>query len=194
MRQSLCHRQVRLLSPMSGISDRLTEIIFMIPAAATDGSQRIPMKPTVSFEDALELIHETIGCVSVERKPTLAYKFSTAKQNATKISLCTDTDWEGLVTDALAKMKTKKDISVEVFVLPTMSVVLVLFLFSVRCPQTNAYQYMLSLRAKNNKKTPMATKGKGGKAKLTVMDLDNNDSEDGEDAVSVTQPFPWRSP
>ncbi|KAJ7938741.1 hypothetical protein B0H13DRAFT_2301381 [Mycena leptocephala] len=138
------------------------KIIFMIPAAVTDGSQRVPMKPTISFEDALELIHETIGCASVERKPTLAYKFSTAKQNATKISLCTDTDWEGLVTDALAKMKTKKDISVEVFVLPE--------------------NYMLSLRAKNNKKkTPMATKGKGGKAKFTIMDLDNNDSEDGED-------------
>ncbi|KAJ7934735.1 hypothetical protein B0H13DRAFT_2305511 [Mycena leptocephala] len=120
------------------------------------------MKPTVSFEDALELIHETIGCVSVERKPALAYKCSMAKQNATKISLCTHTDWEGLVTDALAKMKTKKDISVEVFVLPD--------------------NYMLSLRAKNNKKkTTMATKGKGGKAKLTVMDLDNNNSEDGED-------------
>jgi hypothetical protein len=90
----------------------------MIPAAATDGNQRVPMKPTFSFEDALEIIHETIGCVGVGRKPTLAYKFSTAKQNAMTISLCNDVDWEGLVTDAVAKMKTKKDISVEIFALP----------------------------------------------------------------------------
>ncbi|KAJ7330470.1 hypothetical protein DFH08DRAFT_967010 [Mycena albidolilacea] len=101
------------------------------------------MRPTFSFEDALELIHETIGC------------------HAMTISVCNDMDWEGLVTDALAKMKMKKDISVDIFVLPE--------------------NYMLSLHAKNKKKMPTTTKRKGGKAKLTVMDLDNNDSEEGED-------------
>ncbi|KAJ7806093.1 hypothetical protein B0H14DRAFT_3484368 [Mycena olivaceomarginata] len=102
------------------------------------------MRPTFSFEDALELIHKTIGC------------------HAMTISVCNDTDWEGrLVTGALAKMKMKKDISVDIFVLPE--------------------NYMLSLRAKNKRKTPTTTKRKGGKAKLTVIDLDNNDSEEGED-------------
>jgi hypothetical protein len=96
------------------------------------------------------------------------------------ISLCNNTDWEGrLVTDALAKMKTKKDISMDIFGLPKN------VRFSVFCfffgSQTNSYQYMLSLRAKNKKKTPTTTKHKGGKAKLTVIDLDNNDSEEGED-------------
>jgi hypothetical protein len=64
----------------------------MISAATTDGNQHVPMKPTFSFEDALEIIHETIGCVDVGHKPTLAYKFSTAKQNAMTISLCNNVD------------------------------------------------------------------------------------------------------
>jgi hypothetical protein len=61
---------------------------------------------------------EIIGCVSVERKPTLAYKCWTANKNATSINLCTGDDWDGLVDDVLAKTKTKKDISVNIIVLP----------------------------------------------------------------------------
>jgi hypothetical protein len=90
----------------------------MVPEAATEGSQRISLKSSFSFEDAIELMHETIGCVSVGRKSTLAYKFSTANKNATTINLHTKDDWEGLVTDVLAKMKTKKDIHVSISVLP----------------------------------------------------------------------------
>lgn len=90
----------------------------MIPAAATEGSQRISLKSTVSFDDALEIMHETIGCVSVERKPTLAYKFSTANKNTTTINLRTEDDWDGLIDDAVAKMKTKRDLSVNISVLP----------------------------------------------------------------------------
>lgn len=90
----------------------------MIPEAATEGSQRVSIKSSTSFDDAIELMHETIGCVGVERKPTLAYKFSTANKTATTINLRTDDDWEGLVTDVLAKMKTKKDISINISVLP----------------------------------------------------------------------------
>jgi hypothetical protein len=90
----------------------------MIPTAATEGSQRVSLKSTVSFDDALEIMHETIGCVSVERKPTLAYKFSTANKNTTTINLRTEDDWDGLIDDAVAKMKTKRDLSVNISVLP----------------------------------------------------------------------------
>ncbi|KAJ7202098.1 hypothetical protein GGX14DRAFT_399671 [Mycena pura] len=47
-------------------------VVLMVPKAhprATSAS----IETTMSFEDALELIHETIGCVSVVQKPTLAY-------------------------------------------------------------------------------------------------------------------------
>ncbi|KAF8174608.1 hypothetical protein K438DRAFT_1771460 [Mycena galopus ATCC 62051] len=59
------------------------KIVLMVPEAATEGSQRVSLKSSVSFEDAIELMHETIGCVSVRRKPTLAYKFSITNKTAT---------------------------------------------------------------------------------------------------------------
>ncbi|KAJ7850271.1 hypothetical protein B0H14DRAFT_2582039 [Mycena olivaceomarginata] len=111
----------------------------MVPEVATEGSQRVFLKASC-------------GC-----KLTLAYEFSTANKNATTINLCiTKDNWEGLVTDVLAKMKTKKDIQVNISVLPE--------------------NYMISLRAKNKKKAPATTTGKG-KRKSTVMDLDNDDEE-----------------
>ncbi|KAJ7339898.1 hypothetical protein DFH08DRAFT_963927 [Mycena albidolilacea] len=94
------------------------KIVFMISEAATEGSQHVSLKSTVSFDDAIETMHETIGCVSVERIPTLAYKCSTANKNATSINLRTGDDWDGLINDVLAKTKTKKDISVNIIVLP----------------------------------------------------------------------------
>ncbi|KAJ7355350.1 hypothetical protein DFH08DRAFT_1052210, partial [Mycena albidolilacea] len=115
-------------------------------------SQRFPVHPTISFEDALELIHETIGCVSVVQKPTLAYKLSTAIQKSTAINLRTENDWSGLVTDVTAKAKTKKDVSVII-------------------------SYMLSLRAMIKK--PAATTKKKGK--MTIMDLNNDDSAEEDD-------------
>ncbi|KAJ7898004.1 hypothetical protein B0H14DRAFT_3581629 [Mycena olivaceomarginata] len=84
-------------------------IVLMVPEAMSEGSQRLPVHPTISFEDTLELIHETIGCVSVVQKPTLAYKLLTAIQKSAAINLRTENDWSGLVTDVMAKAKTKKD-------------------------------------------------------------------------------------
>jgi hypothetical protein len=89
----------------------------MIPEAATEGNQHVLIKSSTSFDDAIELMHETIGCIGVERKPTLAYKFSMANKSASTINLRTEDDqWEGLVTDVHAK--TKKDISINISVLP----------------------------------------------------------------------------
>jgi hypothetical protein len=70
------------------------------------------------FEDALELIHETIGCVGVACKPTLGYKLLTANQKSATINLRTENDWSGLITDVMAKAKTKTDVSVLVSVFP----------------------------------------------------------------------------
>ncbi|KAJ7346310.1 hypothetical protein DFH08DRAFT_810142 [Mycena albidolilacea] len=121
----------------------------MVPEATSEGRQRLPVHPMISFEDALELIHETIGCVSVVQKPTLAYKLSTAIQKSTAINLHTENDWSGLVTNVRAKAKTKKD-------------------------------YMLSLCATIKKKQPAATTKKKGK--MTIMDLNNDDSAEEADS------------
>jgi hypothetical protein len=90
----------------------------MVPEATSEGSQRLSIETTMSFEDVLELIHETIGCVSVVQKPTLAYKLSTVGQKSAAINLRTENDWGGLVTDVTAKAKTKKDVSVVISVFP----------------------------------------------------------------------------
>ncbi|KAJ7933350.1 hypothetical protein B0H13DRAFT_2507005 [Mycena leptocephala] len=84
-------------------------VVLMVPEATSEGSQRLSIETTMSFEDVLELIHETIGCVSVVQKPTLAYKLSTVGQKSAAINLRTENDWGGLVTDVTAKAKTKKD-------------------------------------------------------------------------------------
>jgi hypothetical protein len=76
---------------------------MMVPEATSDGSQRISIQSSVSFDDALELVHKTIGCVSVQRKPTLAYKLSTATQKALTVNPRSTKNWEGLVTDVLLK-------------------------------------------------------------------------------------------
>ncbi|KAJ7210059.1 hypothetical protein GGX14DRAFT_394859 [Mycena pura] len=63
--------------------------------ATFEGSQRLSIDTTMLFENALKLIHETIGCVSVVQKPTLAlsYKHATAIQKSTPINLRTENDW-----------------------------------------------------------------------------------------------------
>ncbi|KAJ6540646.1 hypothetical protein B0H19DRAFT_1381659 [Mycena capillaripes] len=139
-------------------------IVLMVPEATSEGSQRLAIQATISFEDALELIHETIGCVSVVQKPTLAYKLSTANQKSATINLRTVNDWDGLVTDAKAKMATKKDLSVAISVFPD--------------------NYMASLRATMKKQPAASTKKKG---KMTIMDLNNTDSageDDDDEAVA----------
>ncbi|KAJ7938046.1 hypothetical protein B0H13DRAFT_1851987 [Mycena leptocephala] len=78
-------------TPLKG--KKTKKIVLMVPKAATEGSLRVSLKSSVSFDHAIELMHETIGCVSVGRKPTLAYKFSTATKNAPTINLRTKDDW-----------------------------------------------------------------------------------------------------
>ncbi|KAJ7663360.1 hypothetical protein DFH06DRAFT_1324830 [Mycena polygramma] len=132
-------------------------IVLMVPEATSEGSQRLSIQSSTGFEDALELIHETIGCVGLPRQPTLAYKLSTATKSAPAVNLRTQADWNGLLADVLAKVTTKKDISVTILVLPD--------------------NYMLSLRATRGKKK----KGSNKKGKMTVMDLDKDDSEEDDD-------------
>ncbi|KAJ7816281.1 hypothetical protein B0H14DRAFT_3148669 [Mycena olivaceomarginata] len=135
------------------------EIVFMVPEATSDGNQRVALDSSHSFEDAVEIMHETIGCVSVARKPTLAYKMSSAGQRTATVNLRSATDWKGLISDYTKKVKSKKDLSVTITVLPE--------------------NYMFSLRSMN-KKAPAVKKGVK-KGKMTAIDLENDDMDgDGE--------------
>ncbi|KAJ7029558.1 hypothetical protein C8F04DRAFT_1116199 [Mycena alexandri] len=110
-------------------------LVFMIPAATSKGNQRV--------------MYETIGCVTIPRKPTLAYKLSTSNVKTPTINLQTDDDWSGLITDATAKVKAKKDVSVMI-------------------------TYMFSLCDKHKKSAPKVKEKKG---KMAIMDLENDDSD-----------------
>ncbi|KAJ7701350.1 hypothetical protein B0H14DRAFT_2648405 [Mycena olivaceomarginata] len=66
------------MSLVDSLNETAPEIVFMIPEATSDGNQRVALQSSQSFEDVVEIMHETIGCVSVTRKPTLAYKMSSA--------------------------------------------------------------------------------------------------------------------
>ncbi|KAJ7502309.1 hypothetical protein B0H11DRAFT_1907421 [Mycena galericulata] len=93
-------------------------LILMVPEVSSEGSQRVSIKSSMSFTDAVEVMHEVIGCTSILRKPTLAYKLSTAKQKDPTIHLRTQEDWGGLITDVSLRIKAKKDLTVAISVLP----------------------------------------------------------------------------
>lgn len=50
------------------------------------------------FSDAIELIHDTIGCSDI-RKPKLAYRISTASAKSAPIGLESIDDWIGCLED-----------------------------------------------------------------------------------------------
>ncbi|KAJ7832404.1 hypothetical protein B0H14DRAFT_2592071 [Mycena olivaceomarginata] len=136
----------------------VVEIIFMIPEATSEGNQRVALDSSNSFENAVQTMHETIGCVSVARKPTLAYKMSSAGQKTATVNLRTAKDWSGLITDYCKKVKSKKE-SVTITVLPE--------------------NYMFSLRGAI-KKAPAIKKGVK-KGKMTTIDLENDDTDGGDE-------------
>jgi hypothetical protein len=76
----------------------------------------------ISFEDALEVIYETIGCVSVAKKPVLSYKLSSAPQKANPIMLGSETDWEGCLEEVAAAQAKKKGVAVPVNIIVTAQV------------------------------------------------------------------------
>lgn len=83
-------------------------MIFQVPQALSDGTQRVSLTSTASFEEALELFHSTIGCCDVARKPDLSYKLSSATVKADAINLRTSEDWVGCIEDVVAAIKKKK--------------------------------------------------------------------------------------
>jgi len=71
---------------------------------------------TTSFAEALERIHDTVGCEDVVVKPELLYKLSTAKANTLGISLSSQTDWEGCLEQVTDIEATNKKATVTIVV------------------------------------------------------------------------------
>ncbi|KAJ7782938.1 hypothetical protein B0H16DRAFT_1447174 [Mycena metata] len=132
------------------------KLILMVPRAESQGTQRVQLTHATSFDDALVVIHETIGCIDpVIKKPVLMYKLSSTAAKVSPISLDADGNWEGCLDEVTAAEK-KKPVSVQIIV---------------------TEQYLVSLRARLKIKT--APKGKGkGKDKMVILDLEHAGSGD----------------
>ncbi|KAJ7099891.1 hypothetical protein B0H15DRAFT_770820, partial [Mycena belliarum] len=140
------------------------ELVLMIPRADCDGIQRQVMTHAASFDDALEVIYETIGCAEVAKKPVLMYKISNAGVKALPISLSTDEDWTGCLAEVRAA--SKKALHVQIVV---------------------TEQYLLSLRAKLGiKGTAPATKSK---KKVPLLDLEHaqSDEDDFDEGLGIME-------
>jgi hypothetical protein len=66
-----------------------------------------------TYEEALAVIYETIGCGDVRRKPNLSYKLASAAQKEEPITMCSEGDWKGCLED-VAQVQAKKKTTVQV--------------------------------------------------------------------------------
>jgi len=95
------------------------EVVLQIPQAASEGTQRKSIQLLLSYEDALEMIHKTIGCVHVHRKLVLSYKLSTSTLKSAPVNLCSESDWDGCLEEVQhvqAKRKGRTAVSVSIIV------------------------------------------------------------------------------
>ncbi|KAK6997464.1 hypothetical protein R3P38DRAFT_3059170 [Favolaschia claudopus] len=130
----------------------------MIPQADSEGLQRAKMTHATTFEDALEVVYDIIGCTDVALKPSLSYKLSNAPIKASVTNLTSAEDWEGCLEDVIAAVKKNNDVKVNINV---------------------SDQYLASLRARKGKSKSSGVKAKKkGSNSFPILDLDHADSDD----------------
>ncbi|KAJ7580329.1 hypothetical protein C8J56DRAFT_1057968 [Mycena floridula] len=146
---------------------KLSKIVLFIPTSVSDADQRLTVPRTISFLDLLDLLHTTIGCDAVQRKPSLQYKLLTSVAKGRTISLQSEDDWEGCL-DEIDGVDKKKTVTVQITV-----------------PE----QYMISLRhnVKGSKKSSVTTKGRAKAMPLLDLDNDDEDDDDGGDVSAFIE-------
>ncbi|KAJ7359800.1 hypothetical protein DFH08DRAFT_801561 [Mycena albidolilacea] len=70
-------RKKKKAAAVLGPEDR--KLVLMIPRAELDSSQRVLLTHSTLSQEALDLIHETIGCADIAVKPVLTYKLRCLK-------------------------------------------------------------------------------------------------------------------
>jgi hypothetical protein len=80
----------------------------MILQATSTGTQCEYLTHCTSYNDALAVIYETVGCAEVPKKPLLSYKLSNAPGKAPTINLGSAKDWEGCLEDVSNAEENKK--------------------------------------------------------------------------------------
>ncbi|KAJ7749085.1 hypothetical protein DFH07DRAFT_961929 [Mycena maculata] len=143
------------------------KLVLMIPQASSERTQRENLKHSTSFEDALIVIYDTIGCANVSKKLTLSYKLSNAPGKASAINLGSLTDWEGCLEE-VTEAESKKNAKISVLIIVTDI-------------------YMNSLCIILGTKT--AGRKQKKKGKLPVLDLEHTGSgdDDFDDGLSIME-------
>ncbi|KAJ7763530.1 hypothetical protein DFH07DRAFT_956341 [Mycena maculata] len=146
------------------------KLILYIPRAELDGANQCTLLTHAApFDEALDVIHETIRCADVGKKLALTYKLSNALKLTQATSLRSEDNWTGCLDEVTsAEGEKKKLISVNIFVTD---------------------QYLASLRAKLGVKASGTTKGKGKGKKLPILDLEHAESGDDnfDDGVGIME-------
>ncbi|KAJ7084107.1 hypothetical protein C8R44DRAFT_894251 [Mycena epipterygia] len=135
------------------------KLILHIPRALEVGNQRVEFTHATAFDEALDVIHETVGCAEVARKPILTYKLASAASKTPAMTLNSEKDWQGCLDDVRQAERAKKAgtiIAVHIVV---------------------SEQYIASLMAKLGKGKAAAGKT-GCKFKVQILDLDHAESGD----------------
>ena len=115
---------------LTGIIATFAGIILLIPQSSGSSDRRKTLANSVTYQDALSIIHETIGCEDVRRKPELSYKLSDSSQKATPVGLGCDDDWAGLCEEVFDRQKKKKT-SIPVSIIVTEQVCTMLLPWSI---------------------------------------------------------------
>ncbi|KAJ7447825.1 hypothetical protein FB451DRAFT_1375536 [Mycena latifolia] len=138
-------------------------LVINVPRVSEIGNQRVELTHATEFTEALTIIYKILGCTDVARKPVLAYKLSNATLKASPMTLDSESDWTGCLKDLRQVENSKK----------AGTIIPVLILVTE--------QYLASLASKLGKNKGAATaksRGKGGKAKVQILDLDHAESGD----------------
>ena len=110
----------------------LVDIVLLIPQSTSDRHHRRTLSHAVTFEEALEIMYDVIGCSDVHQKPNLAYKLASAPSKADPITLGSAEDWKGCLED-VAQIQAKKKATVQVKIIVSEQVRCVFFMTNVTC-------------------------------------------------------------
>lgn len=74
----------------------------------TEGSQRVKLDPSTSYNELVKNIYEIVGCLNVAKKPQLQYRLLNTTVKSPAVNLRNDVDWEGCLEDVTHGIKKGK--------------------------------------------------------------------------------------
>ena len=115
--------------------------------SSTEGSQRVKLDPSTSYDELIENIYEIVGCSNVAKKLQLLYRLSNATAKSPAVNLGNDIDWEGCLEDVVHGIKKGKGTLITIKIPISDVVSRSIVQISLMVPDNRTAQYMASLHA-----------------------------------------------